>query len=316
MRFLLVLALCGTSFSTPRVTDDHEWRAMEPTWGQWKKQRKLIPHDRERAMAKVLLRGGNFSCPAAKKLPAHCTDPIPLKEPARSAGFDDPCFRHVLATWAIRMLSEDEIDAMRDDLLPLAQLPLEEWPLVAEIVRRIALVDPEHAVPMLEAIGRRKLRERLSFQYEVGKVSPSSQQRLRTAHMYKDILEYNPDKETDWLLEQAADQGYDDDERVWAIRRAFEATDKTKAKAAYVKLAGDPNCKVAVAAAIHLAMLGERSMMPVKNSSDPKRAICMITQDVSYYTVGTRFEKEVEALRESYHVKQSDPDRYCGMPDG
>lgn len=78
-------------------------------------------------MARALLRGGNFGCAATKKVPASSFDTIPLKPPAASAAFDDPCFRYVFATWSLRMLSEDEIDAIRDDLLQLAQLPLEEW---------------------------------------------------------------------------------------------------------------------------------------------------------------------------------------------
>jgi len=314
MRFVLVLVLalvCGTSVATPDQ-GLADWHALKPTWGTWRTQRRTIPHERERAMARALLRGGNFGCAAAKKVPASCFGTIPLKPPAASAGFDDPCFRYVLATWSLRMLSEDEIDAIRDDLLPLAQLPLEEWSVLGDIIERIARVDPEHAVPMLEAVGRRKLIYRLSFEHEVERVSPASQQRLRAAHMYKDILSYDVNRELDWMLEEANDQSFDDEERVWAIRRSFEAKDKMKVKAAFHQLAGDPNCKVAMAAAVHLAMLGDRSMLPAKGARDRTRAICLANQDVSYYTVGTTFGQEVDAVLASYGVSRTKVDRYAG----
>ncbi len=284
-----VVGLGVTVTAAPRAGDKDAlaaWHALAPVWNTWPQQRRTIPHDRERAMASALLRGGNFACPATNQAPPECEQTFPAKAPTPNAGFDDPCMRRVLLTWALRMLSEDELAEIRDDLLPLMTLPAPEADLVTETIRRVMLVDREAAVPLLVAAGTARTIRPTAFMAELTKLSPASQAKVRAAHLYKEALDWKPDLEAGWMLEEANDPHVDSDERVWALRRLADGNPPPQVRAEIAKLVADPDCKVAMGAAAVLANLGDPRHLPNRlRTADPTanaRRICMSSHEMAY----------------------------------
>jgi hypothetical protein len=312
MRLALVLATIVATVASAAPRDDDRaalafWHQLAPTWSNWRQQRKTIPHARERELARALLRGGNFACPVSKPSPPECRQRAPVREPAPNAGFDDPCMRHVLLTWAMRMLSEDELAAMSDDLIPLVTMPAPEDDISRELIDRVATVDDDTALPLIIAAGRARTIDPATFSRYLDHAPPSTWPQLRAAHLYRSVPFDRDRSETDWILEEAADPLVDTAERIWAMRTIVEmiGPPSRQALAAIVKLASDPDCRVAAAAAV---LVGNPSLLPRRlKTADPTanaRMICMASQDVSYLDHGSGVAERMQRVLESYQASQ------------
>jgi hypothetical protein len=213
--------------------------------------------------------------------------------------------RRVLATWALRMLSEDEIAEMRDDLVPLVSMASPDDELVPELVDRVVEVDRERALPLFVAVGRARVLDPTWLSPTIGKLSPAAQQQARAAHLYKDALDWNLATETAWMLEEANDPLVNSEDRLWAIRRIVETPISRQTHAAIAQLAADPDCKVAMGAATLLALNGDASLLPQRpRSADPAinaHVICMASQDTSYLDPSDAIAKQMQQVFAAYH---------------
>jgi hypothetical protein len=284
------------------------WHKLAPTWSKWRQQRKTIPPERERELARAILRGGNFACPVSKPSPPECEHELrfPVRTPAPNAGFDDPCMRHVLLTWALRMLSEDDLAAMRDDLIPLVTMPAPENDIARELIDRVATVDNDTALPLIIAAGRARTNNPATFDTEIDRARPSAWPQLRAARLYRSTPFQRDASETAWILEEAADPLVSSNERIWAMRTIVEmlGAPSPPALAAIAKLAADPDCRVAEAAAVLVAAAGDPSLLPSRTrDTDPAvnaRAICMASQDISYLDHGSGVANQMRSVLASY----------------
>lgn len=108
------------------------------------------------AMAKALLRQGNFACPTSP--PPACVDADldaqlaedEMHEVAADATLDDPCMRRVIALWALDELDDDVLGTeLAPDLIALAALPPPEHELNRAALYRIH--DPTMALQAIAA---------------------------------------------------------------------------------------------------------------------------------------------------------------------
>lgn len=108
------------------------------------------------AMAKALLRSGNFACPVETTStcgPAEIDRErldYQLREIPDDATLDDPCMRRVIALWAIDQLDDDDLSGeLAADMIALAGLPWPEVELPRAAMYRIT--DPAVRLNMVAA---------------------------------------------------------------------------------------------------------------------------------------------------------------------
>jgi hypothetical protein len=147
-----------------------------------------------------------------------------------------------------------------------------------------------------------------TFSMIVDHAPPSMWPQLRAAHLYRSVPFERDRSETDWILEEAADPLVGATERIWAMRTIVEmiGSPSRQALAAITKLASDPDCRVATAAAVLVATAGDPSLLPQRlKHADPTanaRMICMASQDVSY--LDHDIADRVHRVLESYQASQ------------
>jgi hypothetical protein len=138
------------------------WATIAPTGDSWVVQLDEVPDEppelRE-ALARALLREGNFSC--APRLVEGCTTLTEMPPPGADATLADPCLRRVLALWALDQLPEETLEEeLAADLLAIAALPPPEEALPAEILRRIDRPDLKlQLLGVVEAAGHEQIAD-------------------------------------------------------------------------------------------------------------------------------------------------------------
>jgi hypothetical protein len=109
------------------------WTAIAPTGADWSVKLSDIPNTDEirEPLAKALLNGGNFECPAIA-LPDACGVNYPgsFVQVAATADFNDPCLRRQLALWSIDQLDDIDAPEVEAGLLAIAALPKPETELI------------------------------------------------------------------------------------------------------------------------------------------------------------------------------------------
>jgi hypothetical protein len=281
---LVALAACGqpaggvnvpshrgppVPLTLPAITTDAQalelWRSLAPTWSSWRTLRKQIHHEQARPLARALLRGGNFACPARKRSSCH---PDAIGDPEPGAGFDDPCMRRMLATWALHVLSEDEIAELGEaTLVPLAGLPAPERRINSTVIEKVSTAAPEKLLPLLVAARRSDALDPSKFEIDVRRMPPDKQRAALASGLYKSSVDVDPVADRASLLDEMANPRVDTIARSWAIAKAVEPTPPGAPLPPVVrdeiaKLLGDRECDVAVSAAFALAAHGEPQHLP------------------------------------------------------
>lgn len=144
------------------LTDDAAalavWRRIAPTGADWDDKLEEVPAQAARPLAIALLHGGNFLC--TKPPTGDCAKPIyDVAKPADTAGLDDPCLRRLLALWSIDQLEEDDVPAVHDALIAIAQLPPPESQLVAAAIHTVPEADQAGRLEILAAAWRAGQRD-------------------------------------------------------------------------------------------------------------------------------------------------------------
>lgn len=105
------------------------------------------------AMAKAILREGNFVCPATATAMSCETDYLEFPELGARHQLADPCLRRELALWALGELDDDTLNSeLAADLIALAGLPPPEDEINRAAFHRT--FDPQLRMQMLDAAER------------------------------------------------------------------------------------------------------------------------------------------------------------------
>ncbi len=279
------------------------WRELAPgpTWQEMPR----LPEDEARPLARALLRGGNFACAALDEHIA-CGQPMRDWEPlADDAGFDDPCLRRVLATWAVAQLTPDDAVALEPVLAALVQLPSPDDDLAAAAFD--AATDDAMRLRLLAAIAEaaRGHHERLMAAADASDADgtlwatfdmetlEARLQQLATgletdAARLEALARFEADTVIDALdpvahravhLASLADPARGVEARTAALTR-FAAEPGDDVTTALVAAAEAADCALAAAAAEALAARGDRSRLPARPATrDPERhmrALCRL----------------------------------------
>jgi hypothetical protein len=150
----------GIDWSTvPYATDEQAmdaWRRLGLDGDSWQLRLSDVPVEASGlrvAMAKALLRGGNFACPAIPSgAGCHSTE-LEFQPIAPSDDLDSPCLRRQLAMWALDELEGVTLQReLAADTIALAGLPPPEDDLNREVLAKIT--DEALRLQMLEAAER------------------------------------------------------------------------------------------------------------------------------------------------------------------
>ena len=121
------------------------WQRIAPTGEDLEKLGNIPEGGTQLRLAIAILRGGNFTCPAAPQA-ARCKHVHELETPASTAGLGDRCVRRGVALWALGVLGqhEDQVAKLADTLRAIAKLLPPEDALVD------AAIEAGSADPMFE----------------------------------------------------------------------------------------------------------------------------------------------------------------------
>jgi hypothetical protein len=139
--------------------DDHAlavWDRLALTGDNWQQRLSLIPDDASalrEALARSLLRQGNFACPSTE-VRLDCDRTVREFTPVSdTASLTDPCLRRELAFWALDQLDSTTLQTeLAADLISLAGLPSPEEELNRAALARVD--DETLRLQMLDAIER------------------------------------------------------------------------------------------------------------------------------------------------------------------
>jgi len=150
----------GIDWRTLDYRDDEHalaiWDRLGLTGDNWQDRLSRIPEGADalrEAMAKAVLRQGNFACPSTE-IRLDCDrvtrELVPL---GRDATLADPCLRRELAFWALDQLDQESLQKeLAADLIAIAALPPPEEELNRAALARVD--DEVLRLQMLEAIER------------------------------------------------------------------------------------------------------------------------------------------------------------------
>jgi hypothetical protein len=113
------------------------WKQIDPHGADWQEKLYEVPAGEiSQALAKALLRQGNFTC--VHQVPvASCPKRTfaELDTPIDTADFNDPCLRRGLALWAFDQLNQPDLEQLRPALDAIAAIPPPESDLVEDALR-------------------------------------------------------------------------------------------------------------------------------------------------------------------------------------
>jgi len=135
------------------VDADAKWHALAPRSATWGAQQEEIPEQDRKRLALELLWQGGFRCDRTKDRP-HCVSPLEMDEPRPDEGLEAPCFRRVLASWALLQLDGNDLGALSGLARSIMSLPAPEAELKLEVLEMFAESAPDQLLSLLTEAAR------------------------------------------------------------------------------------------------------------------------------------------------------------------
>ena len=139
-----------------RVRDadaDAKWRALAPREATWDAQQEQIPEQDRKRLALELLWQGGFRCDRTRDRP-HCALPPEIDPPRPDEGLEAPCFRRVLAGWALLQLTGSDPAAWSGIARSIMSLPAPETELKLQVLEMFAEDAPDQLLGLLAEAAR------------------------------------------------------------------------------------------------------------------------------------------------------------------
>jgi hypothetical protein len=278
--------LLAIDWSTIRLTTDADalalWSKMALTADDWHAKLEEVPREYDRPLAIAVLRQGNFNCVPAR--PAReCSVPVfDVPDPAPTAGLTDPCFRRLVALWAIERLEKDDLPLVMDALRGIVALPQPESQLHVAAFKSIPDDEPARRLELLAIAFKAGQRDLVNN--HLGQLDEPYLAEAATKHHIDGALEILPaSTHRATYLAAIADDLLPTKARVTAITELSAVDDKLAPdlKAALVKATTVADCSVAAAAARVLVLKGgEAKWKPTRPrttaTAPVMRALCVL----------------------------------------
>jgi hypothetical protein len=279
--------------------DDDEalalWHKLAPTGADYPEKLASLPDEPAvtRAMARVLLQGGNLACDKKIEYDECGTEYSEWEPLDPKSTWNDPCLRRRLAIWALEDAGLTEADLNAG--------------VTAELQKALALAKPEEELPeaIMELVSSMSEPTRVDF---IGEAAEAGRRDLAEAALtglsdaslvtlYKDngldaaVKQLDVKKHRAVLVTALADTKLDVATR-HEVLDGFNGIKGDDIKAALVQVADDDDCELAMDAAVELAARGDSSKLPKKpDNTDVQahaRAICMLMHDPDASRAETR----------------------------
>jgi hypothetical protein len=259
------------------------WQQIAPTGADWDDKVPEIPPPIAHQLALALLRAGNFKC--ARPPADDCARPLyEVPAPAETAGLGDPCLRRLLALWALDLVDEADLPAIKPALFALAALPPPESQLVDAALRAIPEIDQDTRLELLAQAWRAGQRDLVDA--SVGSLDEAHLALAVKRHHIGGALEVlSPEASRATYLAAIIDPVLPTRARSLAITElAALATSDARLppdlQAALVTAAAAKDCAVAAAAARALDQHGDHRFVPRRprttNTAPLIRAVCVL----------------------------------------
>jgi hypothetical protein len=261
--------LLDIDWDTVKLTNTQDalalWARIAPTGADWEDKLDELPDRVERLLALALIEGDNFTCmpPPSKQ---DCAPRVfDVKEPAHTAGFNDPCLRRLLALWAIDKIDDSDLPRLHDHLRKIVSIPLPESELVATVL--IAIPESEQAMRLDLIATAWKAGQTDVVNGAVGKLDEAHIIEATTKHHIDGALDILSAKgHRSVYLGAVTDEQLGSAARMRAMQdlAAIDPSLPTDVRTALVKATASKDCAVAATAARLLQQAGDKRFVPTK----------------------------------------------------
>lgn len=264
--------LLAIEWSAVRLATDADalalWQRFALTADDWHDKLEEVPRELDRALSIALIKQGNFTCVPARPA-GDCVQPaFDIPEPAATAGLTDPCFRRLVAMWALDKLEPDDVPVVMDGLRKIVALPPPESQLTVAALKLIPDNDPQKRLELAAiayAAGQHDLANNA-----IGQLDESFLIEAVTKHHIDGALEMLPaSTQRPTYLAAIADDKLPTKARTTAIAELAAVDDKLAPdlRAALIKATSTTDCGVAASAARVLVQKGEPKFAPKRPRS-------------------------------------------------
>jgi len=259
--------LLAIDWSTVRVASDADaralWSRIAITANDWHDKLEEVPRELDRALAIALLREGNFNCVPTKPAGDCVPQVFDIPEPAATAGLADPCFRRLVALWAIERIEDDDVPMVMDGLRKIVALPPPESQLTVAAIKAVPETDPARRFELITTAFKAGQRDIANT--ALGQLEESYLVDAVTKHHIDGALEMLPaSTQRATYLAAIADDKLPTKARTTAISELVAVDDKLgpDLKVALIKATSTADCGVAASAARVLVQQGEPRYAP------------------------------------------------------
>jgi hypothetical protein len=277
--------LLAIDWSTVKLTSDADalalWAKLDLTVDDWHDKLDEVPNEFDRGLAVALIKEGNFNCVPPRAAGECVPQVFDIPEPRATAGLGDPCFRRLLALWAIEQLEPDDAPIVMDGLRKIAALPPPESQLIVAALKAVPEKEPARKLELI-AISF-KAGQRDLANHALGSLEEAFLIEAVTKHHIDGALEMLPvSTQRATYLTALADDQLPTKARTTAITELLAADDKLAPdlKAALIKATATADCTVAAAAARALSQKGETRYVPKRPRTTAvapmMRALCVL----------------------------------------
>lgn len=297
------------------------WTKLALTPDDWHEKLEEVPRELDRPLAIALLREGNFNCVPAKPAGDCVHQVFDIPEPAPTSGLTDPCFRRLVALWAIERLEPVDVPPVMDGLRKIATLPPPESQLTVAALKAVPDSEPARRLELIV----------LAFQAGQRDIANNALGQLDEPFLIEAVTKHHIDGALEMLpastqratyLAAVADDKLPTKARTTAISELVAIDDKLAPdlKAALVKATAASDCAVAASAARVLVQKGEPKYAPKRPRSAAvapvMRGLCVLASyeklqgnDEPSLLPGYLPPKGLERIKVSYDaLSDTDPD--------
>ncbi len=264
--------LLAIDWSTVRLTSDADalalWNKLALTADDWHDKLEEVPRELDRALSIALIRQGNFTCLPAKPAGDCVPQAFDIPDPTGTAGLTDPCFRRLVAMWALDKLEDDDVPMVMDGLRKIVALPPPESQLTVAALKLIPDKEPAKRLELIAiayAAGQRDLANNA-----LGQLDEPFLIEAVIKHHIDGALEMLPaSTQRATYLVAINDDRLPTKARTTAITELSALDDKLAAdlRTALVKATSTVDCAVAASAARVLVQKGEAKYAPKRPRS-------------------------------------------------
>lgn len=277
--------LLAIDWSSVRLASDADalalWKQMAVTADDWHDKLEEVPRELDRALAIAILREGNFTCVPAQPAGDCVPQVFDVPEPAATAGLSDPCFRRLVALWAIEKLEPDDVPSVYDGLKKIVAIPLPESQLTTAALKAIPDSEPAKRLELAAlayAAGQKDIANNA-----LGQLDEPFLIEAVTKHHIDGALEMLPaSTQRATYLASVTDDKLPTKARTTAIAELVALDDKLAAdvRTALIKATSAADCGVAASAARILVQHGETKYAPKRPRSGQvapvMRGVCVL----------------------------------------